>query len=165
MNTQGYKKTFCLEVHASTSAAAKHPLLLKLEEMAFYELQTEQILTGNLLLYLFFHEQEQQMSTGWMQISWHCWWPAFMAVWYHMIKMLPSKIANYMLRPTMCACICVHTLNPIGLGQYYFVLLEKVLRVSHPLGTPKPPSGSLFILYPASINSQNCLICVNPFRW
>lgn len=64
MNTQGYKKTFCLEVYASTSAAAKHPLLLKLEEMAFYELQTEEILTGTLLLYLFFHEQEQQMSMG-----------------------------------------------------------------------------------------------------
>lgn len=74
-------------------------------------------------------------------------------------------LANYMLRPTTCACIGVHTLNPMGLGQYYFVLLEEVLRVSHPLGTPKLPSGSLFILYPASINSQKCLIRVNPFRW
>ena len=69
MNTQGYEKTFCLEVHAGTNAAAKHPLLLKLEQMAFYELQTEEILTGTLLFYLLFHEQEQQVSMGRTQIS------------------------------------------------------------------------------------------------
>lgn len=45
MNTQGYKKAFCLVVHASTNVAAKGPLLLKLEQMDFYELQTEEILT------------------------------------------------------------------------------------------------------------------------
>lgn len=65
----------------------------------------------------------------------------------------------------MCACIFVCTLNTGGLGQYCCVMLGKVLRVSHPVGTTQPPTGSLFILYPISINTQKCPVCVNPFRW
>lgn len=142
MNTQGYKKAFCLEVHASTNVAAKGPLLLKLEQMDFYEFQTDEIRTGGFLFYLLFHEWQQQTSMGWTQISWQCWWPPVMAVWYHMMKTLPNRLASYMLRSTTCVCICIHTLNTIGLSQYYCVLLEKV---SHPLGSP--PTAKQFITH------------------
>lgn len=36
MDTQGYKKIFCLGVNASTSVATEDPLLLKMQQMAFW---------------------------------------------------------------------------------------------------------------------------------
>lgn len=134
MDTRGYEKIFCLGGYASTSVATEDPLVLKMQQMAFYEYQVEETHAGTLLFYLQLQQVKKTTvhgaNTDLLTL------PLIMIIRNHTMKTLLNKLANCTLRSTLCACICVCTLNTRGLGQYYCVLLGKVLRVSHSLGSP-----------------------------
>lgn len=133
MDTRGYKKIFCLGGYASTNVATEDPLVLKMQQMPFYEYQVEETHAGTLLFYLQLQQVKKTVhgaNTDLLTL------PLIMIIRNHTMKTLLNKLANCTLRSTLCACICVCTLNTRGLGQYYCVLLGKVLRVSHSLGSP-----------------------------
>lgn len=131
MDTQGYRKIFCLGVYASTSVATEDPLLLKMQQMAFWVSNRRNPCNHPLVLAAAATSEKSVhvVNTDLLTLL------MIMIIQNHTMKTL-NKLANYTMRPTLCACICVSTLNTRGLDQYYCVLLGKVLRVSHSIGTP-----------------------------
>lgn len=86
--------------------------LLKLEKMAFHELQIEEILAG---IYLFYPVSRiasvHGVDTDLLLLLY-----IHGSTVPHAMETLPYKSENYLPRPTACTGICAHTLSTGSIG-------------------------------------------------